>query len=207
MTRVCDRALVLGLGPSARTESRFLRNERDLLRLRGIAVWGVNDADSICRPDFLVVVDCEKAFVKARRMVIRETVARTCFLAPTATWQPGFLARTERFGMFNVEQREPVRLPQKPDDDVPMAWTSVFAAVGLAYRAGARDIGVLGLDITDDHSLAGSREGIRERFGALWDALWAQGCTLVNLSPSSTVDSFPREDLRVWLRKQRATVT
>jgi glycosyltransferase involved in cell wall biosynthesis len=85
-------------------------------------------------------------------------------------------------------------------DVLPHTQNSPYVAACLAAYMGARQIGLIGVDFTDNHffgatgrhPLAGRLSEIDAQYGRLARALAARGITLVNLSAISRLRSLPR---------------
>ena len=84
---------------------------------------------------------------------------------------------------------------------------SPYVAVCLAIHMGAARIGLIGVDLTNDHffgatgvhPLAGSLNQIDAEYARLRDACAARGVEVVNLSPISRLTSLPRASLDTFL--------
>src|SRR5262249_46583867 len=91
------------------------------------------------------------------------------------------------------------------------AQNSPYVAACLAAYMGARRIGLIAVDLTDDHffartgrhSLAGRLREIDTQYGRLAQALGRRGVELVNLSATCRLTSLPRMRVEVggeWVR-------
>lgn len=78
---------------------------------------------------------------------------------------------------------------------VPIWHVSPFAAAVLAFRMGAKFIGMIGVDLRSGFSLASSWEEIDQGFGLLADRMHAEGVQLTNLSPISVLQTLTRRHI------------
>jgi hypothetical protein len=157
---------------------------------------GVNDVGRLFTPDYLVVLNDPRQFNGDRYDYVAQTKAKAVF---TQLDLP--LERVVRF-----------RLGQRGGTDradpscLNYTNNSTYAAVDLARHLGARRIGLLGVDFTDDHfykatgkhPLAGQLLQIDREYAGLAAACHADGVELVNLSPTSRLKSLPRASLHAW---------
>lgn len=185
------RMLVLGCGASL---SQLPRD------LAGLTV-GVNDCARHVAPTYLCVLNPRSQFPAERVRAIAEAPSAALFthldlgrtLAPQVRFRLG--ARK------GLDWAVPGRLPYTR--------TSVYVALALALRMGAAEIGLLGVDFTDDHffgptgphALTRRLDEIDAEFAALARAATAAGRTIVNLSAESRLTAFPRADLGPFLAR------
>lgn len=156
---------------------------------------GVNDVGRRFTPDYLVVVNERRQFDPARFAYVERSEARAVFT------QLDLGIAHPRVVRFRLGRRGGT---DRPDDGtLHFSNNSPFVAVGLARHLGARRIGLIGVDFTEDHffgatgrhPLAAQIERIDREYGALAAACRAEGVELVNLSPVSRLASLPRARL------------
>ena len=176
-----------------------------LLRPPGRCVTiGVNDVGRHFTPDYLVVVNERRQFDRERYVHVEESQARAVF---TQLDLPHPHPRAVRFGLGRrggTDRADPQCLHYTGN--------SPYVAVNLARHLGARRIGLIGVDFTDDHffgatgrhPLAGQLAQIDREYAALAEACRAEGVALVNLSPTSRLESLPRASLQTWLTPGQA---
>lgn len=115
----------------------------------------------------------------------------------------------ERQVLFNVGGTGTDQLQYRGGNSfVNHSITSPYIAVILAFYLGAKNIGLLGVDFTDNHF--NSKDGkhnlynrlnvIDNDFSHLRERLSDYGCELVNLSPDSLLKSLPKVDIKEWTR-------
>lgn len=155
---------------------------------------GVNDVGRLFDPTYLVVLNPPAQFAPDRYEHIRLSRARALFtqleLGPVVP--PVVRFRLGRYGGTDDGDGQVLHYTQN----------SPYVAVLLAAFMGARRIGLIGVDLTDDHffgatgrhPLAGRLDSIDAQYAALARALAARGVELVNLSPLSRLRSLPRSD-------------
>jgi hypothetical protein len=156
---------------------------------------GVNDVGRLFDPTYLVVVNPPSQFAPDRFQYVRESKARYLFSqldlgvrGPTPVrFQLG------RYGGTTFTDPNVLHYTRN----------SPYVALCLAAYMGARRIGLVGVDFTDDHffgatgphTLAAQLTAIDAEYRQLGDALAARGIEVVNLSPVSRLTAFPRQTL------------
>jgi len=157
---------------------------------------GVNDVGRRFTPDYLVVVNEPRQFDRERYVHVEQSQAKAVF---TQLELP--LKRVVRF-----------RLGQRGGTDgadpdcLHYSSNSPYVAVNLARHLGARRVGLIGVDFTDDHFFA--RTGahplaqqfgkIDEEYKKLGAACERVGIEVYNLSPISRLTAFPRMTLEAF---------
>ena len=158
---------------------------RDFKPPPGVVTVGVNDVGRQFQPDYLVVVNPRSQFRGDRFRYVETSQAKFIF--------------TQLELGLGLSQIVKFRLGQYGGTDfsdlesLPYTRNSPFVAVCLAVQMGARRIGLLGVDFTDNHffaktgrhPLAGSLQQINEEYKKLGAALASRGVELVNLSHQS----------------------
>lgn len=164
---------------------------------------GVNDVGRLFTPTYLVVVNPRQQFKGDRFRYVEQSDAQALFTQldlgpvrpPVVRFKLGQYGGTE-IGAANV---------------LHYTQNSPYVAVCLAAYMGAQRIGLIGVDLTDDHffartgrhSLAGRLREIDAQYGKLGAALEKRGVELVNLSPISRLASLWRvriEDDGTWTK-------
>jgi glycosyltransferase involved in cell wall biosynthesis len=172
---------------------------------------GVNDVGRLFDPTYLVVVNPRSQFTKDRFQYIEGSHAQALFsqIDLGRVQPPVVRFKLGKYGGTDVGAA----------DTLPYAQNSPYVAVCLAAYMGARRIGLIGVDLTDDHffartgrhSLAGRVREIDAQYGRLAHALGGRGVQLVNLSSISRLTSLPRArmtDADGWIAiPQRSLVT
>ncbi|MGO1068725.1 glycosyltransferase [Lysobacter sp. CA199] len=156
---------------------------------------GVNDVGRCFDPTYLVVLNPRSQFKHDRFRYVEHSNARALFtqIELGAVRPPVVRFRLGQYGGIG------------PQTDGALNYTqnSPYVAVCLAAYMGARRIGLIGVDFTDDHffaatgrhPLTGRLREIDAQYGKLAAALRARGIELVNLSPISRLTQLPRAAL------------
>ena len=178
-----ETVVVCGCGPSLLelTEpSRFI-------------TIGVNDVGRLFDPTYLVVLNPRAQFSGDRFKYVEQSRAKAVFT------QLADGIRTEapivrfKLGKYRgTDLSDPAGLPYTKN--------SPYVAVCLAMHMGARRIGLLGVDFTDDHffgatgvhPLTRQLAVIDEEYRRLRESAAAQGVEIINLSSTSRLQSLPR---------------
>jgi hypothetical protein len=184
-----ERIVVCGLGESV---AQFRPG-------RTITI-GVNDIERLFTPTYLLNVNNRSQYKGDRYSYIENTQAKYLF-----TQSPG-----ENVGVkvpivqFSIDQRSAG--VEIVENRLPHFRNSPYMAVALAAYMGARRIGVLGVDFTDNHfwikdgphRLNGELDAIDKQYGKLAAHLKQQGTEVWNLSPISRLTSLPKMTLEQW---------
>lgn len=165
---------------------------------------GVNDVGRRFTPDYLVVVNERRQFERERYLHVERTQAKAVFTQIAQLDLPQTRVVRFRLGRRGGTERADA-------DTLPYSNNSPFVAVNLARHLGARRIGLIGVDFNDDHffgatgrhPLAGQLPQIDREYAALAAACHADGIELVNLSPTSRLQSLPRVHLADWAGDER----
>jgi hypothetical protein len=153
---------------------------------------GVNDVGRLFDPTYLVVVNPRSQFQGDRFRHVENSNAQALFTQldlgrvrpPVVRFQLGKYAGTDDGGPNSLHYTQ----------------NSPYVAVCLAVRMGARRIGLIGVDLTDDHffartgrhPLSGRLHQIDREYGALAQACRERGVEIVNLGSTSRLASLPR---------------
>ena len=173
-----------------------------LTRPERFVTIGVNDVGRRFTPDYLVVVNERRQFDRERYSHVEGSRAGALFTQLALTHPRAVRFRLGRRG--GTDRNDPECLHYTAN--------SPYVAVNLARHLGARRIGLLGVDFTDDHffaatgrhPLAGQLAQIDSEYAALAQACAADGVELVNLSPTSRLESLSRASLDEWSAQGRA---
>jgi hypothetical protein len=155
---------------------------------------GVNDVPKLFTPTYLVVTDASIRFNDARKKMINESQSRYMF-----TCSQGW--RHPRMVHFDLGRKGTYFLndPNKVDHFL----NSPYVAINIAYKLGARKIGMIGVDFTYGHFYA-PKDGqhsldrmnytkdINRGYEILKEGLNENGCELYNLSQDSKIESVPK---------------
>lgn len=156
---------------------------------------GVNDVGRLFDPTYLVVVNPRSQFKADRFRYVEGSRAEALFTQlDLGRVQPPLVRfRLGKYGGTDAGDGHSLHYTQN----------SPYVAVCLAAYMGARRVGLIGVDLTDDHffgrtgrhALAGRVREIDAQYGRLAQALKARGVELVNLSAISRLTSLPHARL------------
>jgi hypothetical protein len=179
------RAVVCGCGSSLRALERPER----------FVTIGVNDVGRMFQPNYLVVVD-GREHLKERFSYVENSTADFIFTQRTnlALPQPNVV-------MFHLGE-DPDADAASPDIlsfSAPSLMTP-YIALCLALHMGAREIGLIGVDLTDDHFFATTGrhqwashlDEIDRTFDRLGAKALQRSCRIFNLSEKSQLTAFPK---------------
>jgi hypothetical protein len=156
---------------------------------------GVNDVGRLFQPTYLVVLNPRSQFTGDRFQYVEQSSARVLFT------QLNLGINHPQIVRFNLGQQGGVTFDTP--NVLPHTRNSPYVAVCLAALMGAKQIGVIGVDFTDDHffgrtgrhSLANQLATIDEQYRRLEAALRARGVSVVNLSGESRLTAFRKEQV------------
>jgi hypothetical protein len=186
-------AVVSALGPSL---LRFVP-----LRDRAGVVVGMNDVDRYLAPDHLLLLHGPKDFSDERRGCIENTRAKHVWLYDNGqipkSWDRLGQAARRTFPIQTVAEG----IPNLDTDKLCTFVTTVIPCIHLAYRLGAKRIGVIGCDLRGTHNLAKQADRIDQAIGKMRIALAARKVELANLATKeeSAIASLHRCDMEEWL--------
>jgi hypothetical protein len=178
-----DKCLVLGLGKSA-------SEAQDLSRFFTV---GVNDVARFHHtPDILLILDKPSRFTEERLKFISMTQPKeAAFVYYMDAWSrylkdaPLRSIKTTKFnpnGLIYTDQVYHYR-------------TSPFAAMSLAVTWGFDKVGILGVDLLDDHHMGRLAKDIARMFDLFAaEVMLKRGVKIVNCSPVSRL-TLPYQDL------------
>jgi ADP-heptose:LPS heptosyltransferase len=151
---------------------------------------GVNDVGRLFQPTYLVVLNSRKQFNGDRFDYVARSTAKALFT------QLDLGVNHPNIVRFNLGQQNGVTLDTP--NLLPYTRNSPYVAMCLAALMGAKRIGLIGVDFTDDHffgrtgkhPLANQFAAIDEQYHRLEKALRARGVSVVNLSNDSRLTAF-----------------
>jgi hypothetical protein len=169
---------------------------RSLAQPERFVTIGVNDVGRLFEPTYLVVLNPRTQFAGDRFHHVETSRARAIFS------QLDLGLRGRQVVRFRLGRRGGADVFASPGS-LPYTSNSPYVAVCLAAYMGARRIGLIGVDLTDDHffartgahPLARSLSKVDAEYGRLRAALAPRGIELVNLSATSRLTSLPRAEL------------
>jgi hypothetical protein len=161
-------------------------------------VIGVNDIERILTPDFLVVVNEVRTFMIGRWNYVRDSLSPVIF---SHLDNPGPITRQAPLAKINIGERSNPNLDRM--DRVDYTMNSPYMAIVIAYQLGAKKIGMVGVDFTQDHffsntgthKLTKHTKNIDQEYLVLRNELEKRGVKVANLSPISLLESWPKMDL------------
>lgn len=161
-------------------------------------VIGVNDIERILTPDFLVVVNEVRTFMRGRWDYVRDSLSPVIF---SHLDNPGPITRQAHLAKINIGERSNPNLDRM--DRVDYTMNSPYMAIVIAYQLGAKKIGMVGVDFTQDHffsntgthKLSKHTKNIDQEYLVLRNELEKRGVKVANLSPISLLESWPKMDL------------
>jgi spore maturation protein CgeB len=153
---------------------------------------GVNDVGRLFQPDYLLVLNPPQQFSGDRFRYVEHSRARAVFTQLDLRIPHPHVIR--------------VRLGQRAGTDfsdpnlLPYTRNSPYPALCLAVHMGARRIGLMGVDFTDNHffaatgkhSLAGEVAHIDQEYRQLQASCIRMGVEVFNLSVESRLTAFPK---------------
>lgn len=171
------------------------RSLNELSSTKGYITIGVNDVGRQFDPDYLVVLNPRHQFRKERFRYIESSGARAIFTQLQLSLGQRQVVQF-RLGQFNgTDFSNPNVLHYTRN--------SPYVALCLAIHMGAKRIGLIGVDFTDDHffqksgrhPLASGIENINREYAALADACRRLGIEIYNLSAQSRITAFEKMPL------------
>jgi hypothetical protein len=154
---------------------------------------GVNDVGRLFHPDYLLVLNPRQQFSGDRFRYVESNRARAVF--------------TQLDLGISHPHVVPIRLGQRAGTDwsdpdvLPYTRNSPYPALCLAVHMGARRIGLIGVDFTDNHffgatgkhPLLGDLGRIEGEYRELQAACQRRGVEVFNLSAESRLSAFPKQ--------------
>jgi len=166
----------------------------------GTVTIGVNDVGRRFHPDYLVVVNPPGQFAPDRLEHIKGTQARFVFTQYLDL--PAPQDRTVRFTLGTYNGTDFSR-----PDVLHYTQNSPYVAMCLAVHMGAKRIGLIGVDFTDNHffaktgrhPLAARLVQIDREYGKLAEACLTLGVEVFNLSATSRLTTLSRSSLAEFM--------
>ena len=151
---------------------------------------GVNDVGRLFQPTYLVVLNPRSQFSGDRFDYVARSGAKALFTQLNLGTNHLHIVR------FDLGQQNGVAFDTP--SALPYARNSPYVAMCLAALMGAKRIGLIGVDFTDDHFfgrtgrhlLANQFAAIDEQYQRLEEALRKRGVSVVNLSGESRLTAF-----------------
>ena len=161
-------------------------------------VIGVNDIERIMTPDFLVVVNDYRTFMRGRWEYVKESLSPVIF---SHMDDPGPITRKDHLVKIKTGNRNSPNLGNL--SVVDYTTNSPYMAIIIAYQLGAKKIGMIGVDFTQDHffsntgthKLSKHLSSIDKEYSILKKELENRGVKVANLSPISALQAWPKMDL------------
>ncbi|HEY2117104.1 MAG TPA: glycosyltransferase, partial [Candidatus Angelobacter sp.] len=153
---------------------------------------GVNDVGRLFHPDYLVILNPRSQFASDRFKYVENSQAGAIFTQLNLGISHPNIVR------FRLGQRGGTEL--RDDESLPYTRNSPYVALCLAVFMGARRIGLIGVDFTNDHFFARtgvhplSREfpQIDREYRQLYEACRGRGIEIFNLSEQSRLTALPK---------------
>lgn len=182
---VGEKIVVCGCGTSL---TSFIPYKDEFLTI------GVNDVPKAFNPKYLVVTDHVTRFAGKRKDIVMSSKVDAFFTCVKGWSHP-------RLVHFNLGTRALKNLDSP--NLVDYFLNSPYVAVNIAYKMGAKKIGLIGVDFTNGH-FYNPNDGahplmkmnylikINEAYRILHDELKKRGVELYNLSPNSKLESIKK---------------
>lgn len=161
--------LIVGCGPSAWN----FRPGRDYDK-----IIGVNDASRWCNCDELVVVNSQSTFPEERWQFIRDFKGTI----HTHLSEEELPVKTSTKFLLGEKHRCCLDCPE-----VDYSFDSPYIAILIAYRQGAKEIDLIGVDFINHPHLEKRISHIQRDYNKLNESLRGKGVVLKNLSPTSLI--------------------
>lgn len=153
---------------------------------------GVNDVGRKFQPDYLVVVNPRNQFAGDRFRFVEGSQSKFIFTQLDLGLVNSNVVR------FSLGTQEGTDFSDR--DVLHYTQNSPYVALCLAIHMGARRIGLLGVDFTNDHffgptgvhSLTAQLSTIDQQYRRLYEAARARGVEIYNLSAESKLTAFPK---------------
>lgn len=151
---------------------------------------GVNDVPAMFDPTYLLVTDHPGRFYGSRKELVQKSSARFLFTCVKGWRHPNMV----HFDLGSKELRN-----LESNSKIDHFLNSPYVAIGLAYKMGAKNIGLIGVDFTNGHfynRTDGSHPLIKanylRRLNSAYQVMVAElakrGTSLYNLSETSRIE-------------------
>ncbi len=145
-----------------------------------------------------MVVNEVRTFMIGRWNYVRDSLSPVIF---SHLDNPGPITRQAHLAKINIGERSNPNLDRM--DRVDYTMNSPYMAIVIAYQLGAKKIGMVGVDFTQDHffsntgthKLTKHTKNIDQEYLVLRNELEKRGVKVANLSPISLLESWPKMDL------------
>lgn len=167
---------------------------------------GVNDIGDFCDPDMLVILDYKNVFTSKRYETIINT--RPKMLVSQVTQWDKDIASPHHFFQLRLGSR---KISDFDSDlkagKVPISITSPYVAIAVAYYMGFTEIGLIGVDFTQNHynnndgvhKLNRRLEEVNTAYKNIYTKLQEHGVSIWNLSKESVIE-IPKMDLKDFFK-------
>jgi hypothetical protein len=169
--------------------------------INSVITIGVNDVPALFDPTYMLVTDNPNRFYGKRKELVNNSKAKYLFTCVKGWRHPNLVH-------FELGSKELTNLnhPNRLDHYL----NSPYCAVNLAYKLGAKKIGLIGVDFTSGHfynSQDGEHPIVKSnylnRVNAAYHKLYLQleerGVNLINLSQTSLLE-LPKQDISYFLK-------
>jgi hypothetical protein len=151
---------------------------------------GVNDVPAMFDPTYLLVTDHPGRFYGSRKELVQKSSAKFLFTCVKGWRHPNMV----HFDLGSKELRN-----LESNSKIDHFLNSPYVAIGLAYKMGAKNIGLIGVDFTNGHfynRTDGSHPLIKanylRRLNSAYQVMVAElakrGTSLYNLSETSRIE-------------------
>jgi hypothetical protein len=151
---------------------------------------GVNDVPAMFDPTYLLVTDHPQRFYGDRKELVQNSKAKFLFTCVKGWRHPNLV-------YFELGSRELKNLDN--DSTIDHFLNSPYVAVSLAYKMGAKHIGLIGVDFTDGHFYnksdgshplvkANYLRRLNSAYQVMARELEKRGTSLYNLSEESKIE-------------------
>lgn len=193
-----ETCVVMGCGPSVLNLQPYLDKCFKI---------GVNDIGDFCDPDLLLILDEKSAFAPHRVETIVNT--RPQLLASNFECWDKLITAPHNFFNIITGNRGMARWDEDiSKDKMPVATTSTYCAVILAYYMGFKKIGMIGVDFTQNHynnqdgvhTLNKRIKEVNQSYELLYKKLKGYKVEFWNLSKESIIN-VPKMDLDTFFNQ------
>lgn len=192
------KCVVMGCGPSVTTLQPYVDKCFKI---------GVNDVGDFCDPDMLVILDYKDVFAPKRYDTIIST--RPKMLASQVPQWDKDIASPHHFFQLRLGSRKIENFDTDlASGKVPISITSPYVGIALAYYMGFDEIGLTGVDFTQNHynnndgihKLNKRIEEVNTAYKNIYNKLKEHDVLLWNLSKESVI-GIPKMDLKEFFSR------
>ena len=191
------KAVVMGLGEST--------NQIIGCDLSEFITIGVNDISAVYDAMYVLTVDFPTRFAEGRVDNIKNTRAQYLFTQlPEWDKVPELNGRVVLFKLGGRKLQNVNRF-----GTLDHSCNSPYMAAILAYQMGCREVGIIGVDFTDNH--CHMKDGVHELmksnrlaeierdYAELASVMSLNSCSIYNISGASKLQSLPKMDMKKYL--------